>query len=52
MYSHREVYSFKKVELFLSEIFNKVVWELGTESLGKELQEILLGKRTSIDVYN
>ncbi|MGH4049885.1 MAG: Rpn family recombination-promoting nuclease/putative transposase [Clostridium sp.] len=35
-----EVFEVEVVELLFPEIFNKIVWELGTESLDKELLEI------------
>ena len=35
-----EAFEVEIVELLFPEIFNKIAWELGTESLDKELQEI------------
>ena len=35
-----EVFEVEIIELLFPEIFNKIAWELGTESLDKELQEI------------
>jgi len=35
-----EAFEVEIVELLFPEIFNKVAWKLGTESLDKELQEI------------
>ena len=35
-----EAFEMEVVELLFSEVFNEIAWELGTESLDLELQEI------------